>query len=106
MDPACHLTHIVSVDVINGYHALCLFQGDLHLERMGRGFAWPDTGTHASLLDAGNFVPTPTERQGLQVGSPDEVAFQAGWIDRDQLVARAEIFKKTSYGKYLSDLAE
>lgn len=88
-------------DLLEIYRA----QGDLHLERMGRGFAWLDTGTHASLLDAGNFVRTLTERQGLQVGSPDEIAFQAGWIDRDQLVARSEIFKKTSYGKYLADLA-
>ena len=87
-------------DLLEIYRA----QGDLHLERMGRGFAWLDTGTHASLLDAGNFVRTLTERQGLQVGSPDEIAFQAGWIDRDQLAARAKIFEKTSYGKYLADL--
>ena len=88
-------------DLLEIYRA----QGDLHLERMGRGFAWLDTGTHASLLDAGNFVRTLTERQGLQVGSPDEIAFLAGWIDRDQLLVRSEIFKKTSYGKYLADLA-
>lgn len=80
-------------------------KGDLHLERMGRGFAWLDTGTHASMLDAGNFVRTLIERQGLQVGSPDEIAFQAGWIDRDQLIVRSKIFQKTSYGKYLSALA-
>ena len=71
---------------------------------MGRGFAWLDTGTHASLLDAGNFVRTLTERQGLQVGSPDEIAFHAGWIDRAALAARAAIFKKNSYGTYLADL--
>lgn len=88
-------------DLLEIYRA----QGDLHLERMGRGFAWLDTGTHASLLDAGNFVRTLTERQGLQVGSPDEIAYQAGWIDRAQLAARAKIFEKTSYGKYLADLA-
>lgn len=79
-------------------------QDQLHLEKMGRGFAWLDTGTHASLLDAGNFVRTLTERQGLQVGSPDEIAYQAGWINRDELAARAAIFQKTSYGKYLADL--
>ena len=88
-------------DLLEIYRA----QGDLHLERMGRGFAWLDTGTHASLLDAGNFVRTLTERQGLQVGSPDEIAYQAGWINRAQLAARAKIFEKTSYGKYLADLA-
>jgi glucose-1-phosphate thymidylyltransferase len=76
----------------------------LHLEKMGRGFAWLDTGTHASLLDASNFVRTLTERQGLQVGSPDEIAYQAGWINRNELAARAAIFQKTSYGKYLADL--
>lgn len=88
-------------DLLEIYRA----RGDLHLERMGRGFAWLDTGTHASLLDAGNFVRTLTERQGLQVGSPDEIAYQAGWINRAQLAARAKIFEKTSYGKYLADLA-
>ncbi|MDC1399632.1 glucose-1-phosphate thymidylyltransferase RfbA [Yoonia sp.] len=87
-------------DLLEIYRA----KGDLHLEKMGRGFAWLDTGTHASLLDAGNFVRTLTERQGLQVGSPDEIAYQAGWIDRAELAARAEIFKKTSYGKYLAGL--
>ena len=79
-------------------------QDQLHLEKMGRGFAWLDTGTHASLLDASNFVRTLTERQGLQVGSPDEIAYQAGWINRDELAARAAIFQKTSYGKYLANL--
>lgn len=88
-------------DLLEIYRA----QGDLHLERMGRGFAWLDTGTHASLLDAGNFVRTLTERQGLQVGSPDEIAYQAGWINRAQLAARAKVFEKTGYGKYLADLA-
>ena len=71
---------------------------------MGRGFAWLDTGTHTSLLDAGNFVRTLTERQGLQIGSPDEIAFMAGWIDRDEIAVRAETFKKNGYGSYLADL--
>jgi glucose-1-phosphate thymidylyltransferase len=87
-------------DLLDIYRA----QGKLHLEKMGRGFAWLDTGTHASLLEAGNFVRTLTERQGLQVGSPDEIAFHAGWIDRAALAARAEIFRKTTYGTYLTDL--
>ena len=78
-----------------------LDEGSLQVERMGRGFAWLDTGTHASLLDAGNFVRTLTERQGLQTGSPDEVAYHLGWIDHDQLLKRAELFRKTAYGRYL-----
>ena len=82
-----------------------LRDGALGVEQMGRGFAWLDTGTHGSLLDAGNFVRTLTERQGLQVGSPDEIAFRAGWIDADALRARAEVFAKNAYGSYLAALA-
>ena len=81
-----------------------LTDGALHVEQMGRGYAWLDTGTHASLLDAGNFVRTLSERQGLQVGSPEEIAHEAGWIDDAQLAARAEIFAKTDYGRYLRAL--
>ncbi len=81
-----------------------LSDGLLTVERMGRGFAWLDTGTHESLLDAGNFVRTLTRRQGLQVGSPDEIAFAAGWIDSDGLAKRAALFAKTEYGHYLSAL--
>lgn len=81
-------------------------EGTLHVEKMGRGFAWLDTGTHASLLDAGNFVRTLTERQGLQIGSPDEIAFVAGWIDRDQVAVRAETFKKNDYGTYLKGMLQ
>jgi len=83
---------------------LYLSEAALHVETMGRGFAWLDTGTHASLLDAGNFVRTLTQRQGLQIGSPDEIAWRAGWIDRDQLAARAEAFRKNDYGSYLAAL--
>jgi glucose-1-phosphate thymidylyltransferase len=79
-------------------------EGTLNVEKLGRGFAWLDTGTHASLLDAGNFVRTLTERQGLQIGSPDEIAFMAGWIDRDQIADRAEKFQKNGYGTYLKDM--
>ncbi len=81
-----------------------LTDGDLHVEQMGRGYAWLDTGTHASLLDAGNFVRTLSERQGLQVGSPEEIAHEAGWIDDAQLATRADIFAKTDYGRYLRAL--
>ncbi len=82
-----------------------LAEGALTVERMGRGYAWLDTGTHASLLDAGNFVRTLEQRQGLQVGSPDEIAFAAGWIDRAGLLAQAKLFGKTDYGRYLDRLA-
>ena len=81
-----------------------LAEGDLTVEKMGRGYAWLDTGTHASLLDSGNFVRTLTERQGLQVGSLDEIAYGAGWIDQDGLKARVELFHKTEYGQYLEQL--
>ncbi len=83
-----------------------LAEGALTVERMGRGYAWLDTGTHESLLDASNFVRTLEKRQGLQVGSPDEVAFVKGWIDAEQMRARARIFAKNGYGKYLLGLAE
>ena len=81
-----------------------LAEGALRLTRMGRGYAWLDTGTHASLLDAGNFVRTLEERQGLQVASPDEIAFAQGWIDAAALADRAKLFGKTDYGRYLGQL--
>ena len=83
-----------------------LADGTLHVSRMGRGFAWLDTGTHASLLDAGNFVRTLEQRQGLQTGSPEEIAFQNGWITAEQLTARAQLFGKTDYGRYLASLIQ
>jgi len=81
-----------------------LAEGLLSVEQMGRGFAWLDTGTHGSLLDAGNFVRTLTERQGQQVGSPEEIAYAKGWISGDQMAARAKLFSKNAYGAYLSAL--
>ena len=83
-----------------------LADGTLRVERMGRGFAWLDTGTHASLLDAGNFVRTLEARQGLQSGSPDEIAFGRGWIDRAALERRAAMFGKNEYGAYLARLLD
>ena len=88
------------IDLLEIYRA----EGSLRVERMGRGLAWLDTGTHGSLLDAGNFVRTLTERQGLQVGSPDEIAFRQGWISRENLEDRADMFKKNSYGDHLKGL--
>ncbi len=81
-----------------------LNDGALRVEKMGRGYAWLDTGTHASLLDASNFVRTLTERQGLQVGSPDEIAYAARWITKEQLTERAAAFGKNAYGEYLRKL--
>lgn len=81
-----------------------LADGTLSVERMGRGFAWLDTGTHGSLLDAGNFVRTLSMRQGLQSGCPEEIAFHQKWIDRDTLKRQAEKFQKTDYGRYLTGL--
>ena len=81
-----------------------LHEGSLTVERMGRGYAWLDTGTHGSLLDAGNFVRTLQMRQGLQTGSPDEIAFEMGWLSPEQLERRAELFKKNTYGEYLFEL--
>ncbi|MFG6573926.1 glucose-1-phosphate thymidylyltransferase RfbA [Sulfitobacter sp. 1A13353] len=78
--------------------------GELGVQQMGRGFAWLDTGTHGSLLDAGNFVRTLEQRQGLQMGSPDEIAFAKGWISRESLQERAEKFSKNDYGDYLKSL--
>jgi glucose-1-phosphate thymidylyltransferase len=78
-----------------------LNDGTLSVEKIGRGYAWLDTGTHASLLDASNFVRTLTERQGLQVGSPDEVAYRLKWITKDQILERAQKFEKSNYGHYL-----
>ncbi|UWR51222.1 glucose-1-phosphate thymidylyltransferase RfbA [Phaeobacter inhibens] len=78
----------------------------LRVETMGRGYAWLDTGTHGSLLDAGNFVRTLQERQGLQTGCPEEIAYEAGWIDAGQLRTRAEMFAKNAYGAYLERLLD
>ncbi len=78
-----------------------LDEGSLSVETMGRGFAWLDTGTHNSLLDASNFVRTLVMRQGVQVSSPDEIAYLNGWIDDEALSARAELFGKSDYGRYL-----
>jgi glucose-1-phosphate thymidylyltransferase len=86
------------VDVLEHYRS----EGSLQVERMGRGFAWLDTGTPGSLLEAGNFVRTLQDRQGMQVGSPDEIAFRQGWIDRAGLERQAQVFGKSSYGAHLA----
>ena len=88
-------------DVNNAY----LERGDLRVERFGRGFAWLDTGTHDSLLDASQYVQTIEHRQGLKVACLEEIAYQNRWIDREQLLVRAKYFGKTGYGQYLYSLA-
>lgn len=76
----------------------------LHVELIGRGYAWLDTGTHGSLLDASNFVRTLSERQGQQVGCPEEIAWRKGWIDDAALAAQAKLLGKNGYGAYLDRL--
>ena len=78
-----------------------LAEGMLDVKRMGRGFAWLDTGTHGSLLEAGNFVRTLQERQGLQTGCPEEIAFGKGWVSAAELQAVAERLSKNDYGQHL-----
>lgn len=80
-------------------------QNKLHVEKLGRGVAWFDTGTHDSLLETASFIQTIEKRQGLLVGSPDEIAYENGWIRRDALKKLAEQFIETEYGKTLIKLA-
>ena len=82
-----------------------LEEGALHLQQLGRGHAWLDTGTHASLLEASNFIGTIQTRQGLQVCCPEEIAFNQGWINVEQLESLAAPLAKNGYGQYLQALA-
>ncbi|MCZ8112294.1 MAG: glucose-1-phosphate thymidylyltransferase RfbA [Betaproteobacteria bacterium] len=86
---------------ITEVNAQYLRQGQLEVEIMGRGYAWLDTGTHDSLLEAGQFIATLEKRQGLKVACPEEIAFRAGWITAEQLQALAEPLRKNGYGQYL-----
>ena len=79
-------------------------QGQLHLERLGRGYAWLDTGTHQSLLEASNYIETIEARQGLRICCPEEIAWNNGWIDEVQLEALARPLTKSGYGQYLLNL--
>lgn len=89
---------------ITDLNKLYLAQDQLHVERMGRGYAWLDTGTHDSLLDASQFIATIESRQGLKVSCPEEIAFRQGWINKEQLQRLAEPLAKNGYGQYLLDL--
>ncbi len=83
-----------------------LDDNSLHLEQLGRGFAWLDTGTHESLMEAGNYIQTIENRQGLKVCCPEEIAYLNGWIDTEQLLALAAPLAKTGYGQYLQQLPQ
>jgi glucose-1-phosphate thymidylyltransferase len=85
----------------------CYMEADaLHLQLLGRGFAWLDTGTHESMLQASQFVQTIEQRQGLRIACPEEVAWQNGWIDDAQLATLARPLEKSGYGRYLLDLLQ
>jgi glucose-1-phosphate thymidylyltransferase len=89
---------------ITDVNACYLAQGELSVEIMGRGYAWLDTGTHDSLLEAGQFIATLEKRQGLKVACPEEIAFRSGWISAEQLEALAEPMRKNGYGHYLQQV--
>jgi glucose-1-phosphate thymidylyltransferase len=91
---------------ITDVNKVYLQQNQLCAERLGRGFAWLDTGTHDSLLEAGNFVAAIQRRQGLQVACPEEIAFQLGYISAEQVLRQAERYAKTEYGRYLAHLVK
>lgn len=80
-------------------------RGDLRVELFGRGFAWLDTGTHDSLSEAGQFIQTIENRQGLKIGCLEEIAFNNGWISKSMLLKQADLLKETHYGQYLAHIA-
>jgi len=90
---------------ITDLNKVYLAQGKLRCEKLGRGYAWLDTGTHESLIEAGNFIETIVSRQGLRVCCPEEIAFQNGWIDAEQLLRIAAPLAKSGYGDYLARVA-
>lgn len=95
-----HRGELEITDVNNAY----LQRGDLHVSLLGRGFAWLDTGTHDSLMEASHFVHTIEARQGLKVACLEEIAYHQGWLTAEQLARQAEALSKTGYGQYLQRL--
>ena len=91
---------------ITSLNELYLRSGSLHAEVMGRGFAWLDTGTFDSLVDAADFVKTIERRQGIQISAPEEIAYRKGWISREALLTAAEKYGKSPYGTHLHRVAE
>ncbi len=105
VDLACNLQPSPRGELeITDLNRLYLDQGKLHVEIMGRGYAWLDTGTHDSLLEAGQFIATIEKRQGLKVACPEEIAFRQNWIMPEQLAALAQPLAKSGYGQYLLSL--
>ncbi|HBI6860842.1 TPA: glucose-1-phosphate thymidylyltransferase RfbA [Enterobacter cloacae] len=91
---------------ITDINRIYMQQGRLSVAMMRRGYAWLDTGTHQSMIEASNFIATIEERQGLKVSCPEEIAFRRGFIDAEQLLVLAEPLKKTGYGQYLLNLTK
>lgn len=91
---------------ITTLNEIYLEQGNLHVEMLGRGFAWLDTGTHESLLEAAQFVETLEKRQGYKIACLEEIAYLQNWLNQDQLTARGELMSKNSYGQYLLTLSK
>lgn len=91
---------------ITTLNEMYLESGNLHVEKLGRGFAWLDTGTHESLLDASQFIHTIEQRQGFKVACLEEIAYRKGWLNTEEVLAQAKLLAKTQYGKYLLNLVE
>ncbi|MES2771765.1 MAG: sugar phosphate nucleotidyltransferase, partial [Pseudomonadota bacterium] len=85
---------------------LYLEQGSLHVETIGRGHAWLDTGTHESMLEASHFIQTIEKRQGMKIAAPEEIVWRQGWIDDAQLERLAQPLIKSGYGQYLLNLLQ
>jgi glucose-1-phosphate thymidylyltransferase len=107
LDIAAHLQPSARGELeITDVNAVYLARNQLRVERLGRGFAWLDTGSHQTLLHAASFVETLEQRQGLKIACPEEIAFEQRWIDAERLLALAQPLKKSGYGEYLIDLAK
>ena len=91
---------------ITTLNEMYLESGNLHVEKLGRGFAWLDTGTHESLLEASQFIHTIEQRQGFKVACLEEIAYRKGWLNTEEVLAQAKLLAKTQYGKYLLNLVE
>jgi len=91
---------------ITDVNRVYLEQGNLNVELLGRGFAWLDTGTHESLLQAAQFVETIEKRQGYKIACLEEIAFNQGWLSKEQMQTQASQLKKNGYGEYLQDILD
>lgn len=91
---------------ITTLNEMYLDSGNLHVEKLGRGFAWLDTGTHESLLEASQFIHTIEQRQGFKVACLEEIAYRKGWLNAKEVLAQANVLSKTQYGQYLKMLIE